>query len=219
MPLRTRQTRLRRAPLEPEAAQAASTLQCPLLRAPRPEAALPLSAEVVWKVLRLRWLSCRCLVQADLSALCIRGPAGGRRWRLDRPTWQLCVEVLGQAIAPSDGQKLSLEALTEDAGLLITRGSRDGAAPERAVDVDRSAGDDLRSRPHRPDHRHIDVPELDCLAGANRRGNDQGGRSRYLPLRSAAYPRLARLGPSVLINEIWYKSLSRTGSADLEASD
>ena len=43
-----------------------------------------LLAEAVWKVLRLRWLSCRCLVQADLSALCIRGPAAGRRWRLDR---------------------------------------------------------------------------------------------------------------------------------------
>ena len=63
---------------------------------------------------------------------------------VDGPASQARVEVLGQTVAPSDGQKLSLEVLAEDACLLIARGSRDGSASEHAVDVDRTTGDDLR---------------------------------------------------------------------------
>jgi hypothetical protein len=92
---------------------------------------------------------------------------------LDGPTSELRVEVLGQTVAPSDGQKLGLEVLAEDAGLLIAKAPRDGSPPENAINVDRTTGNDLRPRPHGSDHRHVAVRELDGLAGANRRGDHQ----------------------------------------------
>src|SRR5829696_5098935 len=74
---------------------------------------------------------------------------------LDRAAAQARVEIFRHPIAAVDGEKLGLEPAAEDARRAVARGPGKGPAPERAVDVDRAAGDNLGAGTDRADHRHV----------------------------------------------------------------
>src|SRR5580704_17787255 len=109
-----------------------------------------------------------------------------REPRLDRPVAQLGVEILRRAVIAVDRQKFRLEAGAEDARLPVAGRPRHGAAPQRAVDVDGTAGDHLGARSDRPQHGDVAAGKEDRLAGAHRDIDQErrlGGLRRGLRLR------------------------------------
>src|SRR5580704_4993416 len=68
---------------------------------------------------------------------------------LGRSVAETFIDVLGGLVEGIDRQQLGLDAMTEDASPRVAGGARHGAAAQRAVDVDRSTGDDLGARADR----------------------------------------------------------------------
>ena len=76
-------------------------------------------------------------------------------------------EVVRGLVEPVDGDELSFEFPAEDPGAPVAGDACDRASAQRAVDVDRAAGDDLRARRNGAQHRHVAIHVLDGLAGAD----------------------------------------------------
>src|SRR5688572_24651993 len=98
--------------------------------------------------------------------------------RLHGATAELPVHVLGGLVEPVDGDELGLELAAIDAGPGVAHRAGDGAAAQRAVDMDRAAGDDLGARGDRAHDRHVALGEDDRLARAHRRLEKERGGPR-----------------------------------------
>src|SRR6266550_8203284 len=67
-----------------------------------------------------------------------------------------------------DGEQLCLDPLAVDPRIGIAVDARHRTAAQRPIDVDRSAGDDLRARPDRAQHCDVALDEDDRLARTHR---------------------------------------------------
>src|SRR5262249_3177477 len=76
---------------------------------------------------------------------------------LDRPAVQAFAHVVGGAVPAVDRQQLGFALAAEDAGARVAGGARNGAAAQRAVDVDRAAGHHLGAGGDRAHHGPIAV--------------------------------------------------------------
>src|SRR5262249_39048998 len=87
---------------------------------------------------------------------------------LDRPAAQARFHVLGGAVVAVGGRQLGFHLVAKNAGARVSGGARHGAAAQRAIDVDRSAGDDFGAGRHRAEDGHVACREDDRLARAHR---------------------------------------------------
>jgi hypothetical protein len=62
---------------------------------------------------------------------------------LDGLAAQFRFDIVGGAVEAADGEQLGLDLAAKDAGPFIAVRACKGAAAQRAIDVDRAAGDDL----------------------------------------------------------------------------
>src|SRR5580704_2494401 len=95
---------------------------------------------------------------------------------LNGPAAQACIHVLGGLVVAVDGEQLGFIAAAENPRPRIASRARHGAAPQRPVDMDRSAGDDLGTRGDGAEHRHLAEREDHGLAGTDRRLDQHRGR-------------------------------------------
>src|ERR1700692_4955437 len=122
----------------------------------------------------------------SLCAVSVQGfdvQSGPFEPHLTGPAAKLRIHVLGGLVIAVYGEKLGLVAAAENPGPGVAHGARHGAAAQRAVDMDRSAGDDLGARRDRAQHGHLAEREVHRLAGADR-ALDQH-RDRFLTVRRA----------------------------------
>src|SRR4029077_18976114 len=82
---------------------------------------------------------------------------------LGRPVAQRRVYFFCSLVVTIDGEKLRLDLLAIDSGGRVAVDARHRAAAERPVDVDRAAGDDLRARSDRTQHRDVALGKDDRL--------------------------------------------------------
>src|SRR6202140_5007645 len=83
---------------------------------------------------------------------------------LNGPAAKARIHALGGLVISIDGQKLGLVAAAENPRPGVAHGAGHGAAPQRAVDVNRPAGDDLGSRRDGAEHGHLAEREVHRLA-------------------------------------------------------
>src|SRR3954471_2500703 len=76
---------------------------------------------------------------------------------LNRLAAMVWTEVVRGLVKPVDGDELGFEFPAEDPGAAVAGRARDGASAQRAVDVDRAAGDDLGARGNGAQHRHVAI--------------------------------------------------------------
>src|SRR5215469_10209367 len=141
---------------------------CPIWASAAPSAAVvvvlptPPLPEVMTMTLAI-WLPLLLLVQGrDLEH-------GAFETNLHRAAAQARFHLLGGAVIAVDGEQLRLVAAAEDARLAVAHRARHGAPAQRAVDMDRAAGDDLGAGGDRAEHRHLAEGKDHGLTGANRR--------------------------------------------------
>jgi hypothetical protein len=75
--------------------------------------------------------------------------------------------IVGHHVKAVDRKKLGFELAAKNPRAGIAR-TGDRPAPQRSIDMDRTAGDHLRARGHGSDHNHISLGMHDALAGADR---------------------------------------------------
>src|SRR5260370_12959837 len=95
---------------------------------------------------------------------------------LNGPTAKTRIHVLGCLVVSIDGEKLRFVAAAENPRTGVAHRAGHGAAPQRAVDVNRSAGDDLGPRRDRAEHGHLAEWEDHGLAGTDRALDQHRGR-------------------------------------------
>src|SRR3954470_7916509 len=164
-----------RSRLRRPTSKSTTTTFCPLCASAAPSAAV----EVVFPTPPLPDVTTRTLAIDDLlSRLIQRGNFHGVALQpgLSRPVAQRRVDFFCGLVVAVDGEKLRLDLLAIDSRGRIAVDARHRAAAQRAVDVDRSAGDDLRARADRPQHRDVAFGKDDRLPRAHRVFQQQRGR-------------------------------------------
>ena len=145
----------------------------------------------------------------DLSCLIWMRLRFSRAFRLDRFAFepdldglpaQIRLHVLGRLVEAVDGDQLCFELAAEDARGGVAHRASHRPPPQRAVDVDRSAGDDFRAGCDRADDGHVAFGEEERLPRAHRLGNDDRRRGLgRLAGRTARRRSRRRSASSVLI--------------------
>ena len=87
---------------------------------------------------------------------------------LGRPIAQRFVDVFRGLVVAVDRQQLGFDALAVNPRRRVAVDAGHRAASERAVNMDRSSGDDFGARSDRPEHRHIAVGKHHRLARTHR---------------------------------------------------
>src|SRR5215469_17073644 len=85
--------------------------------------------------------------------------------RLDRTAAYAIIDFVRRLVVGADGQQLSFEAMAKNPGAAIASNACHRLTAQRAVDVDRTAGDDFGSRANRAKHGDIAFHESDRLPG------------------------------------------------------
>src|SRR5215831_3244291 len=103
---------------------------------------------------------------------------------LRRAAAEACVHFLGRPVIAIDRDQLGLVLAAKNPRTRVAHRPGHRSAAQRAIDVDRSGGDDFGARSHRAEHGDIAVRENDRLTRADRALDQQ--RARLLTL---AWPR------------------------------
>src|SRR6187431_433200 len=125
-----------------------TTTLCPLCASAAPSAAVevvfptPPLPEVTTRTLAIRDLLSRLIQRGNLHGVALQ--PGLRRTVAERD-----VDFFCSLVVAVDGEQLGLDPLAVDPRIGIAVDARHRAAAQRAIDVDRSAGDDLCARPDR----------------------------------------------------------------------
>src|SRR6516164_6728257 len=116
---------------------------------------------------------------------------------LHRETLLFRGELLADEIATGNADELGLEPAAEDSRIDVAAGAGQGAATERAINMDIAVGDDLRPGADRGGDDEIGAARIDLGARANRLGHQPGlGSGRRHRRRAAG--RLVRRAPARL---------------------
>src|SRR6476661_2137826 len=166
-----------RSRLRKPTSKSTTTTLSPVCASAAPRAAV----EVVFPTPPLPDVTTRTLAIGNLlSRLIQRGNFHGVALQpgLSRSVAQRRVYFFCGLVVSIDGEKLRLDLLAIDSRGRIAVDARHRAAAQRPVDVDRSAGDDLRARADRPQHRDVAFGKDDRLPRAHRVFQQQRGRLR-----------------------------------------
>src|SRR5262245_29330490 len=82
---------------------------------------------------------------------------------LDRLAAQFRFDVVSRAVEAADREQLGLDLAAEDASAFIAVGACEGAAAQRAVGVDRAAGDHFRAGGDRAEHGDVAMRKDNAL--------------------------------------------------------
>src|SRR5512139_1526969 len=145
---------------------------CPVCASAAPSAAVdvvlptPPLPDVTTMTLAMFAISCIFSIQGCYRQDAVLEPA------LGGPVAEARVHFLSGPVIAVDRDQLGLVLAAKNSCTGVAHGARHGAAAQRAVDVDRSPGDDFGARRHRPEHGDVAVGKNDRLTGADR-GFDQ----------------------------------------------
>src|SRR6476619_448304 len=156
-----------RSRLRRPTSKSTTTTFCPLCASAAPSAAV----EVVFPTPPLPEVTTRTLAIRDLlSRLAQRGYFHGVALQpgLRRAVAERVVDFFCGLVVAVDGEQLGLDPLAVDPRIGIAVDARHRAAAQRAVNVDRSAGDDLRVGANRAEHGDIAFHEDDRLTRPHR---------------------------------------------------
>src|SRR4051812_3138345 len=156
-----------RSRLRRPTSKSTTTTFCPFWASAAPSAAVvvvfptPPLPEVTTRTLAIRDLLSRLIQRGNFHGVALQ--PGLRRTVAERD-----VDFFCSLVVAVDGEQFRLDPLAVDPrmGIAVDAGHR--AATQRAVDVDRSAGDDLRAGANRAEHGDIAFHEDDRLARPHR---------------------------------------------------
>src|SRR4051794_26633142 len=166
-----------RSRLRRPTSKSTTTTLCPLWASAAPSAAV----EVVFPTPPLPEVTTRTLaIRNLLSRLIQRGNFHGVAFQpgLRRAVAKRNVDFFGSLVVAVDRKQLGLDPLAVDPRVGIAVDARHRAAAQRAVDVDRSAGDDLGAGANRAQHGDIAFHEDDRLTRTHRAVEQQRVRLR-----------------------------------------
>src|SRR6185436_6789624 len=156
-----------RSRLRRPTSKSTTTTLCPLCASAAPSAAVV----VVFPTPPLPEVTTRTLAIRDLlSRLIQRGYFHGVAFQpgLRRAVANRNVDFFCGLVVTVDGEQLGLDPLAVDPRVGVAVDARHRAAAQRPVDVDRSAGDDLRAGANRAEHGDIAFHEDDRLSRTHR---------------------------------------------------
>src|SRR5258707_5414441 len=106
----------------------------------------------------------------SLAGLIQRGDfhGGALQPGLGRPVAKRSIDFFSGLVVAVDREQFRLDLLAIDPGRRIAVDARHRPAAQRAVNMDRSAGDDFRPRAYRAQHGDVAIGEDDRLARPNR---------------------------------------------------
>src|SRR5258705_5450179 len=156
-----------RSRLRRPTSKSTTTTFCPLCASAAPSAAVevvfptPPLPEVTTSTLAIRDLLSRLIQRGNFHGVSLQ--PGLRRTVAERD-----IDFFCSLIVAVDGEQLRLDLLAVDPriGIAVDAGHR--AAAQRPIDVDRSAGDDLRAGADRAQHGDIALDEDDRLTRTHR---------------------------------------------------
>src|SRR4051812_44399429 len=149
---------------------------CPVCANAAPSAAVdvvlptPPLPDVTTRTLAMFDVSCIFSIQRCYRQDAVLEPA------LGGPVAEARVHFLSGAVIAVDRDQLGFVLAAKNSCTRVAHGTRHGPAAQRAIDVDRSAGDDFGARGHRTEHGDVAVWENDGLTGADRAFDQQRGR-------------------------------------------
>src|SRR6476660_1165145 len=149
---------------------------CPVCASAAPRAAVdvvlptPPLPDVTTRTLAIFAFSCMISIQGCYGQDAVLEPA------LGGPVAEARVHFFRGPVVAVDRDQLGFVLAAKNPCTSIAHGTRHGPSAQRAVDVDRSTGDDLRARGHRTEHGDVAVGEDDGLARADRTFDQQRGR-------------------------------------------
>src|SRR5438132_3562525 len=164
-----------RSRLRKPTSKSTTTTFCPLWASAAPSAAVevvfptPPLPEVTTSTLAIRDLLSRLIQRGNFH--CVALQPG-----LCRTVAERDVDFFCRLVVAVDGEQLRLDSLAVDTRVGVAVDARHRAAAQRPVDVDRSAGDDLRAGANRTQHRDIALHEDDRLPRTHRAFEQQRGR-------------------------------------------
>src|SRR6476619_227051 len=126
--------------------------------------------DVTTRTLAMFAFSCMISIQGCYRQDAVLEPA------LGSPVAEARVPFFRGPVIAVDRDQLGFVLAAKNPCTPIAHGTRHGPSAQRAVDVDRSTGDDFRARGHRTEHGDVAVGEDDGLARADRTFDQQRGR-------------------------------------------
>src|SRR6185312_7126214 len=165
-----------RSRLRRPTSKSTTTTLCPLCASAAPSAAVvvfptPPLPEVTTRTLAIRDLLSRLIQRGNFHGVAFQ--PGLRRAVANRN-----VDFFCGLVVTVDGEQLGLDPLAVDPRVGVAVDARHRAAAQRPVDVDRSAGDDLRAGANRAEHGDIAFHEDDRLSRTHRAVEQQRRRLR-----------------------------------------
>src|SRR6185295_8577932 len=166
-----------RSRLRRPTSKSTTTTLCPLCASAAPSAAVvvvfptPPLPEVTTRTLAIRDLLSRLIQRGNFHGVALQ--PGLRRAVAERD-----VDFVCSLVVAVDGEQLRLDLLAIDPRIGVAVDARHRAAAQRPVDVDRSAGDDLRAGANRAEHGDIAFHEDDRLSRTHRAVEQQRVRLR-----------------------------------------
>src|SRR6187431_1059803 len=166
-----------RSRLRKPTSKSTTTTFCPRWASAAPSAAVevvfptPPLPEVTTSTLAILDLLSRLIQRCDFHGVALQ-PG------LRRTVTQRDVDFFCSLVVAVDGEQFGFDLLAVDPRTAIAVDARHRAAAQRAVDVDRSAGDDLGARPDRAEHGDVALHEDDRLTRTHRAFEQQRRRLR-----------------------------------------